>query len=448
MAHTDGQLQTLRTVVRLEWRILAADSSVRWILAAFGLFLVYAVWTGWRGADAHEQGLAAAVANAEEPAALAVLPPVPLAAVTTGQRDLHPQAIQVSAGSSISTLEFTGSAMSGPTRQATGAFDLAFVFVVLLPFVIIALTYDVLSGERERGTLAMVLSQPVSLNAFVGGKALVRAVVVILATVLFGALALIPAGGDLFSADGLLRSGLYFFVLGAYAAFWFAAALAVNARGGTSAGNALALVGLWLALVVLVPGLVRVAVEVAYPPPSRVELVNHQREVAREIESELDDMEGRHGAEAERERQFKSARERAAAVEDALAKQTAPVIQEFRETLASQQALVDAVRFVSPAIVLQEALAELAGTGASRQQRFEQQVDTFHQRWRTHHRATIAADGDAGPPPTFSYADESLGSLALRVGAGLLGLLVPGLILLLWSLAVFRGAGLRAVTRC
>jgi ABC-2 type transport system permease protein len=93
------------------------------------------------------------------------LPPTPLAPVAVGQRDLQPQAVRVNTDVHISAERETETAMSGPTRRMTGAFDLAFLFVVLFPLVIIALSYELLSGERERGTLAMLLSQPVSQRA-------------------------------------------------------------------------------------------------------------------------------------------------------------------------------------------------------------------------------------------------------------------------------------------
>ena len=59
-----------------------------------------------------------------------------------------------------------------------------------------------------------------------------------------------------------------------------ALAVAVNAWGRSSAGNALSLVGIWLALLVVVPGLASVAVDALHPSPSRVELVNVARDAA------------------------------------------------------------------------------------------------------------------------------------------------------------------------
>jgi len=466
----------LWTVVRIEARNLVAEKTVWVVLALLCAMVAYAAWTGTVSVRAERQAMVAALAEqqgrlealrsrlqaleAGGPAArhdddpadpaqvgqklaaqVAVLPPGPLAAVAVGQRDLAPGIVHIT---SQGKLGATGDAtLAGPTRLMTGAFDLAFVFVYLLPLVIIALTYDLLAGERERGTLALVLAQPVSLATFVLGKTLQRGLVVSGVTVALALLAVAASAPDLASADGLLRLGLYLAALIAYAAFWFAAALAVNARGQTSAGNALALVGLWLTLVVVVPGIVRVVVEAAYPPPSRVELVNLTRAAAAEIETELSALEGKHERPATGPDKAVAATERIVAVQEALEKRAAPVLLAFRTQLAAQQTLVDKLRFLSPAIVLHEALGDVAGTGASRLQDFAKQVDTFQAAWRRYFFSRIHArqkltSADHATLPRFAFVEETPAVLGARVSGGIAGLLLPAALLVLFAAAVLR----------
>jgi ABC-2 type transport system permease protein len=47
-----------------------------------------------------------------------------------------------------------------------------------MPLLILALSYNFLSGEREAGTLQMLLSQPISLRSVVSGKIALRFLVV------------------------------------------------------------------------------------------------------------------------------------------------------------------------------------------------------------------------------------------------------------------------------
>src|SRR5690606_2719667 len=87
---------------------------------------------------------------------VAALPHVSWASIAVGQRDLLPQSIVVN---SEARLGDAGAEDSGSlARRVNGAFDLAFVMVYLLPLLVISLSFDLIGAERERGTLAMVLS--------------------------------------------------------------------------------------------------------------------------------------------------------------------------------------------------------------------------------------------------------------------------------------------------
>ena len=126
------------------------------------------------------------------------------------------------------------------------------LIVVLFPLVVIALSYELLSGERERGTLAMLLSHPVSQIQLVVGKALARAGVLCMVTLIFAAIGLAFAGVEWTNPATFSHFFLYCLILICWALFWFAAAVLVNAWSSSSARNALTLVGVWLSLVVII----------------------------------------------------------------------------------------------------------------------------------------------------------------------------------------------------
>ena len=462
-----------RTVARLEWRILRRDRAALAVLALFAAFLLVAAFAGGRQASGVAEGLERAQAleaqrvaamrtrsaelesrgaplSAKDPrdavwigqqGTLAVLPPAPLAAVAVGQRDLHPQAVRVSTSVHLTAERETETPMSGPTRLTTGAFDPAFLFVVLFPLVVIALSYELLTGERERGTLAMLLSQPLSQRALVFGKAGARWVALCGVTLSFAGVGLLVAGVPL-GGGAWLPAALYGCVLAAWALFWFAAAVAVNAWGQTSAGNALLLVGLWLVVVVVVPGLVNVTVDAVHPAPSRVELMHEAREAALEVERELAGLEGRH----DRDTKTAGYAREVVDVQQELARRSAPVLGAMREQVRARQALVETLRFLSPAIVVQLALEDVAGSGAARQQRFEAQVDALHGTFRDAWFARVRAGrrvsaGDLASIPTLVFEDEPAATLAGRVLSGVLGLLLAALALFWIALPGLRRVG-------
>jgi len=472
------------TLVKLELRLLLADRTVASALAFFAAILGAAAWLGGRHASTHEAAIRSAsvaqVAAVEAARAqlrelerqrdvplgssdprdpgsaghelavpLVTLPAGALASVSAGLRDVRPHALRVTTGAQLSESLSAATPLIGPSRQSSGAFDPAFVFVVLFPLVVIALSYDILSGERERGTLALLLSQPLTQRQLVLGKSLARATLLIGAGIGTAWLGVVVSGGRLFTDGAWILTLAYTAGIASYALFWFALAIAVNARGGASSRNALILVGLWLAFTVVVPGLLRVWVESRYPPPSRVELVNEAREAAEEAEAELGAIEGTHGATTPAPKKGDltlTPTQRAATIEEELAKRTEPVVAAFREQLEAQQEQVSQLQYASPAVVLQELLNDVAGTGSRRQEHFERQVDAFQKRWRAFfmHKVDSRAQltsVDWATLPTFTYQDEPLAELLSRTGFGLLGLLLPALLLVLLALPGLRQIG-------
>ena len=454
-----------RTVMKLEWRILKRDRSALAVLTLFAGLLVLASLAGGRHADTLALGLERSQTEeldrwdtltdslirlekgntpirAKDPrdpvwmgehgaARLATLPPAPLAPIAVGQRDLHPQAVQVTTEMNLTTERKTETPMSGPTKLRTGAFDPAFLFVILFPLVIIALSYELLSGERERGTLAMLLSQPVSQTQLVMGKAGARALALSLVTLLFALAGLLLAGADLSEPDAWKHVGLYAGILVVWALFWFAAAIAVNAWSPSSARNALTLVGLWLVLVVVVPGLVHVAVDTLYPPPSKIELLHEAREAAQEVESKLNDMQGRHDVNPQQE----GYAARVVQVQEELASRSEPVLAAMREKIQERQDLVNTLRFTSPAIVVQLAMEDVAGSGSHRHTLFEEEADAFHGEFRGYFVKRISSEKpfsthDLKGVPKMIFQEEGFGSLGMRVGSGIAFLMfLTGLLL-------------------
>ena len=300
-----------RTVFRLEWTLMARDRAMLTVLGVFTFAVVAAALVGGQNTRVFTDGLERSVresdnrltavmgelrdliANEAPPRArdprdplwmgqtglapLVKLPSRPLVSVAVGQRTLLPQAMVVDTSAHLSEARETETPMNAPTRLLTGAFDLAFLFVVLFPLVVIGLSYELLSGERARGTLAMLMSQPISQLSLVLGKALARALALCGLTLLFMAVALLLTGVDLLHANSVVDLALLAATLLGWTLLWFALAVFVNSFGLESSANALLLVGVWLMFVVILPGLSHVAVEATYDAPSGVHLMHESR---------------------------------------------------------------------------------------------------------------------------------------------------------------------------
>lgn len=453
-------------VVRAEWRSALRERFLWPMLALFAAFALYGAIGGARFVQAEHAAIAQAeqeererferlrteasrgssrAVPASDPALVgrellprtAALPPGPLAALAVGQRDVLPQTALLTTG--LQLVDAGHDDGASPTRRALGPFDVGFVIVFLLPLLVIAVSYDLLSVERERGTLALVLSQPVSLTTFVLGKAFQRAMLLVASLVTIFAVAAIVSGVRVTEPGAPLALGLWLALIVCYALFWFALSLAVNAWGLSSAANALSLVAAWLLLVVVIPGLGVVLVDTLYPAPSRPELVNLARDATAEATAKATALEGDHG----RQGSAKIDGRRALELQEEIQRRVEPVVRQFQQQLDRQQRLVSRVRFASPALLAHEGVTDVTGSGVARQRHFEQQVQEFHQRLkaffaeRVRAERTLAAD-DYDAMPDFDYRDEALASVVRRAGSCLLGLLGQSALLVLIALAGLR----------
>jgi len=470
----------LRSIIRHEWRTLAADRTL-WLVSALFLGVVgYGVlngvtWTGFQERTLAElsvteqERLAGLRANLEEmqragirsggfsdpgdPGAVggqgvrnAVLPPASLAAFSVGQSDLLPYYVRVSTRDDARAI-FRNGEMENPTNLLSGRFDLAFVIVFLLPLVILALSYNLLSGEREAGTLPLVLSHPVSLRTLLAGKLAFRFVLVCGLVVGLAALAVLVLGTG--QGDSLPRFLLWSAVVLVYSAFWFAVAVVVDSLGRTPAFNATAVVALWLALVLIAPALIHASATAMHPVPSRVEMIQAMRLASDEANAagsqilaqyfqdhpEMADLAGSGGGNEFWVQSF--------AVQAEITRQTAPVQGLFDRQLARQQALVDRWRFLSPAVLAQEALNDVSGTGAGRFRHFREQAESFHTEYVDFFMSRAMAGQRFRPDdyenfPAYEYTPEPLRAAVTRVGISLAGIGVPAVVFLLIGFGLLR----------
>jgi ABC-2 type transport system permease protein len=369
----------------------------------------------------------------------ATLPATPLAALTVGQSDLLPSVLPLSLSTHPA---LTGNTEpENPRRLLLGRFDVSFVIVHLAPLFIIALTYALLAGERERGTLALLLAQPLSLRTLVAGRLGPR---LALALLLLGALALAflltaPAGGG-------ARLALWLAVAAAYGAFWFALALAVAVRPGSAARHALVLAGLWLAFVVLAPAAINLAVKSLHPMPSRVDLVLAMRsatdaasgERSRVLAAYYEDHPELAPADATAGIDFNVLR---FALTERVERDLAPVLERYDVQLARQQTLVGRLGLLSPALLAHTALADAAGTGLPRHRDFLQQTSAHLGELRAFFTPRIARRElftAYDEVPVFRHTEEPFATMLRHVAPALLGLLAATLGLGLWSVRSLR----------
>jgi ABC-2 type transport system permease protein len=377
------------------------------------------------------QGTNAGAVGAET-AKYVTLPPTGLAALSVGQSDIQLNYLPVSLATTLDVTKWLE--LENPVNLAVGSFDIAFVVIFLLPIFILAMSYDLLSSEKERGTLAMILAHPVSVRELMASKIISRAAVMLTVVLSFGIIALLTVGTGLDTGDTWARFGLWIIATILYSAFWFALAVLVNVYGKNSASNGTILAGIWLILVVIVPQLVSMLATTIYPAPSRMELTIAAREAQTIAEknfmSKLDEYYYDHlEFVPDGDKKAMDFLTLAQANANSIEKAVRPLYDDFQLQLNKQEELVQRFQFVSPAIMMQLALNEISGTSADRYEHFLYQMYDFHVEWKEFFSTKFLQRYPLKPAdydtfPEFEYEEEPFAAMVTRLVPSLLGMLI------------------------
>ncbi|QCR21607.1 DUF3526 domain-containing protein [Pontibacter sp. SGAir0037] len=286
-------MKRFRILIKYEWLNFRADKGLL-ILTMLTLFAgLYGIYYGSTEVARQRENIAAlevltehniAELKAKYPegtdagdigyyhSTFAVNHPDSWASLSIGQRDVNPYYIKLRLLNLQSQLYDTENI--NPLKVLSGNFDLSFVLVYLFPLLIIGLSFNILSVEKEQGTLPLLLSQPIGLPVIVGAKLTFRMMIVLGLALLLSAVAMV--WGQVVPDE---RVALWLGVVVLYALFWFGVAFVVAALQKNSAFNAVTLLGVWLLLTIIIPALLNVYVAVKQPVPQALALTIKQREV-------------------------------------------------------------------------------------------------------------------------------------------------------------------------
>ena len=164
-----------------------------------------------------------------------------------------------------------------PVVQRFGELSAANVLQVLGPLLALLLTFAAVAGERQRGTLRQLLAQGASPATLVLGKLL--AALLLLAPMLLAAL-FVPAVLAARADDGLAPVGLLVLAYGLYLGSFAALGVAISTRARDPGGALVSALGVWIAMVIVVPRLAADFTAWSSPTPSEHDF---SAQVAREI---------------------------------------------------------------------------------------------------------------------------------------------------------------------
>lgn len=313
----------IQTLIRYEWKSFFRNRLQLLLLFVLLLFGLYAIYSGRAEINAQWETIAAVTELEEEEFAgykssfdeekrsleeeelhdiasrpsfawfrhgyHAILPPHDYASLAIGQRDLFRYYYRLT-GMSLHYQLFENE-IANPVNLLIGNFDLSFVIVYLFPLLIIAFSYSLFSAEKENGTLALLQIQPLPLRRIILMRLLFYMVMLIGLALLISLLGLLVAGHPL-DAENWIPAIAWMTGVVIYCSFWFTLMFLIVSFRRSSSFNAVTAVACWLLFLIVIPSILNVFVTTKYPLNSttlagltrRTGLENDdQEEVLREV---------------------------------------------------------------------------------------------------------------------------------------------------------------------
>jgi len=217
----------------------------------------------------------------------------------------------------------------------------------------------------------------------------------------------------------------------------------VNALVRGSAAAAVASVSVWL--VVLAPVLVNLVAQSRHPTPSRVAFITMVRSVTNEANAVADRLMSKylvdHPELAGAGVNMSDFWTRSLTVQDTIEKTLAPHYADFEQQLAQQQAVITGARVLTPALLMQTALEDVAGTGLPRWQAYRTQTLAFHKQWQDFFiarqiRQQKLTAAEVAAVPVFAFREEPAADVTGRMVTALAWLLIPAAVL--WGIGLMR----------
>lgn len=337
-----------------------------------------------------------------------------------------------------------------------GPIDLVFVVAVVMSLLAVVLTYGAIAGEKEQGTLGLVLSNAVPrakiILAKAAANALVLAVPFLLAVTL--SLTIVEIQGSAVSASpGVWTSvGLGVLLSVLLIGFFANLGLLVSALTKQAVPALVALLLAWVFFYGVYPRLSAAAAQILSPTPSETQVALEKAQIRRDIDKDRD-------AEIEKvaptmppdwkSEAFKEGQKKQQEIHDTyqarMEEKWRAIDRDVEVRRDARNALTAAIARLSPVSSFIRPMAELGRTGWLEYGQFERQVGQFNevlnrdifnkQRLvRTGRGAAVMNEAKMdAPAPVFAYAPLPLDDIVRNV--------LPDLVILLAvNLVLFAGA--------
>jgi ABC-type transport system involved in multi-copper enzyme maturation permease subunit len=176
---------------------------------------------------------------------------------------------------------------SSPIFSIFGALDLTFIVKIVLSLLAILFTYDVIVGEKERGTLRLILSNEVPRDRLLVGKVVggyISLLISLIIPLILGMLILLIYPNISMSGQDWARVLIMFLIFFLYLSVFFTLGLFVSARTNKSSTSFLILLFIWVIFVTVIPKVSILAAAQLNPIPSIHEITAKKDAFFRQVQ--------------------------------------------------------------------------------------------------------------------------------------------------------------------
>lgn len=273
---------------------------------------------------------------------------------------------------------FQGDLNANPAMLLFPVADMLFVVAVVLSLLAFFISYDTVAGERETGTLKLVMSYPVPRDLLILAKWLggyFSLALPFLAALLIGALLISMSAEVPFTTtdwEAFAVTGIVSLLL---LAVMFSIGLLVSVRARSSSTAILSLVALWVLLALVVPNLGPYLAELAAPVP---DVGAVEREIGLRAEAMAAEYRSqwrrggrsfRNMTASQRSEFFRQRREQRDQLQKDLNEASAEIISDFENRLRRQTDVARVLTRVSPVACFVYANTDIGATGVRHEER-------------------------------------------------------------------------------
>ena len=256
--------------------------------------------------------------------------------------------------------------------------DWAFIIAYVLSLIALLFTFDSISGEREHGTLRLMLANSVPRHTVLIGKflgALISISIPFTLAALMNLLMISTASGVHLNIEAWGRLGIIFFIALLYTCFFLALGLLVSARVQRSAVSLVILLLIWVTFVVFMPSTLASIRSEFSPSMSADKKWERYSQMREEIWDKYNYVAWSDAV----DRKTLTAK---SAFFTENAEMAESLDQEYLASKITQVQHARSITRVSPATLLQHLLESFAGTGFERHLQFVDNVERYARQYR------------------------------------------------------------------